>query len=69
MKKSEKYISNKTKQIIENYLNIINCNHEWKKEGYGYTCIHCDYYTGLDKELNKLIKIEMIKNPLKYLKS
>jgi len=43
-----KQISNLTKQIM--------CKHQWKKNGFGYKCFKCNWYTGLDENLNIMIK-------------
>ena len=34
----------------------INCQHEFKKHGYGYRCKKCKLYTGMNSAWNKYIK-------------
>ena len=50
------YIRNKCRSIIDENLKIMVCSHDWFKEGFGYKCSSCDYYTGLNDVLNREIE-------------
>ena len=59
MKRSEAYISKREHQVIKRKLKKAACRHQWKKFGYGYICRHCEYYTGMNTELNRIIRKEL----------
>jgi len=59
MTEPELYVACTLKERIEGLLRIMVCKHLWQKHGFGYKCETCGYYTGLDNELNELIKKEL----------
>ena len=59
MTEPELYVASTLKERIEGQLRIMVCKHSWQKYGFGYKCCSCGYYTGLDNELNELIKKEL----------
>lgn len=34
----------------------VSCEHRWRKNGRGYKCLDCDFYTGTNSVLNAEIK-------------
>ncbi len=54
--KIQKYLYRLFKIVRTNHLMVMNCKHEWREEGDGYICKKCDFYTGINWELNKLIE-------------
>jgi len=50
------YIIEQRAESIANDLQIMLCKHVWEKHGYGYKCKKCSEYTGLNNELNSMIK-------------
>lgn len=37
----------------------VHCKHEWYKYGFGYKCDKCNFYSGTNNTLNKLIESEI----------
>lgn len=56
---SHDYIKKKSKQWIELYELQSQCDHKWEEYALGYQCNKCDYYTGQNEELNKIIEKEL----------
>ena len=56
MDKIKQLINKSILQEITKLLEQLACDHEWESQGLGYKCNKCGYYTGTNKELNKLIE-------------
>jgi hypothetical protein len=52
----EALIKTRNERLINSLQKEINCVHTWNPYGMGYQCEHCNFYTGLNTELNQLIK-------------
>ena len=60
MKSSRKHVAEGMAVDISDSLKVMTCEHEWKKYGHGYRCIAgCEYYTGMNEELNMIIHKEL----------
>lgn len=56
MNQVDRYINRSCKKSITNTLKHMACDHVWFHYGHGYKCQKCDWYTGLNTKLNKLIE-------------
>jgi len=55
--KVDLYVSKESIRIANIQLTYGMCKkHNWIKHGFGYKCKSCEYYTGYNIELNKLIE-------------
>lgn len=50
------YIQKRNNKITLALQKESRCNHKWNEHGFGYQCAKCNFYTGLNQDLNKLIK-------------
>jgi hypothetical protein len=55
------YIIERSMSSIAYFLRQAQCKHEWHKHGFGYKCDKCDYYSGMDQEINKMIEKQLNK--------
>ena len=64
MTKADFYIAKEINEQIKALSEQMICSHEWYYYAVGFKCAKCDYYTGYDNELNKLIKpLRKVKQP------
>jgi hypothetical protein len=54
--KVKAYIAKSCQRRIDKETKCRDCEHTFVKYGHGYKCFRCGQYTGLDNELNDLIK-------------
>lgn len=52
------YINNRHAQAIQKLIKQMNCAHIWNKYGHGFSCPKCEFYTGMNTNINaKIVKI------------
>ena len=56
--KSSLLVRIKLQKRVDDLKIKIDCDHDWQEYGHGYKCTKCNYYTGLDQEINDIIKNE-----------
>jgi hypothetical protein len=61
MNNVEVYIAEELKECMQSDIEVMSCSHRWVKHGFGYKCNNCDFYTGTNGELNKLIVAQINK--------
>ena len=59
MKKSTKTTNKYLKAQIKSRKKQLDCDHLWVHYGFGYSCARCNYYTGMNSTLNKIITEEL----------
>ena len=55
-----KYLYDKLMLHFDTTLRQCNCDHNWQEYGHGYKCTLCDYYTGLNEDVNRLINKDKV---------
>jgi len=58
MKESTIRVNSKMINQMRRLIAHTDCDHDWKIYGLGHKCEKCDYYSGTDEELNKIIESE-----------
>jgi len=56
MNKVEQFIASRCKETITKYQKQMDCKHVWYIHGHGYKCDGCDFYTGMNTELNAMVE-------------
>jgi len=54
--KIQKHIYTIWKRLKDKYMDVLGCKHNWNHHGQGYWCEKCNYFTGKNHKLNKLIE-------------
>ena len=42
--------------IMKSMMAQDKCDHHWEAYGFGFKCVKCGYYSGLNEKLNKELK-------------